>query len=99
MMVGADGVVGGPAPLKHAYSFTMPSLKGKSDILTDHRIQLLVDMLPLSTQGYSWMLRYSAGQHGFSFHTFFNNAKREKRSLLLVETLQGEVGQRWPVET
>ena len=47
--------------------------------------------LPLTVQGYRWVLLFSAVQHGFSLLTFYERAKRKQRTVLVVETLKGEV--------
>ena len=69
----------------------LPELLGRSDILTPTRIEQLEAILPLSTQGYRWRLLYSTTQHGGNIGTFYTRARREKRTLLLVDTLCNEV--------
>ena len=69
----------------------LPQLVGKSEILTPLRIQQLEAILPMSTQGYRWRLLYSSTQHGCNLGTFYARARREKRTLMLVDTLRNEV--------
>lgn len=79
-----------PAPRKRTSSRT-PRLDGKSDILTADLRTQLESVLPPAAQGYTWKLLYSSTQHGSSMGTFTDRCRREKRTLIVVETLSGEV--------
>lgn len=79
-----------PQP-RHAETWKIPAIDGKSDILTADLVRAIDGALPLFVKGYTWKLLYSASQHGFNLGTFYVRAKREKRTMLLVQTFDAEV--------
>jgi len=68
-----------------------PVLRGKSEVLRASHLVQLESVLPTSVQGYAWKLLYSTSLHGAQLGTFYEKGKKEKRTLLVVQTLRGEV--------
>eukprot|EP00616_Rhizochromulina_sp_CCMP1243_P001016 CAMPEP_0118979612 /NCGR_PEP_ID=MMETSP1173-20130426/26369_1 /TAXON_ID=1034831 /ORGANISM="Rhizochromulina marina cf, Strain CCMP1243" /LENGTH=309 /DNA_ID=CAMNT_0006929883 /DNA_START=37 /DNA_END=966 /DNA_ORIENTATION=+ len=68
-----------------------PQLLDSSDIVNSEQVFQIESMLPLATQGYRWKLLYSSLRHGCDISTFYSKVKLEKRTVVLVETLDGEV--------
>ena len=68
-----------------------PILRGKSEVLRATHLVQLESVLPASVQGYAWKLLYSTSLHGAQLGTFYEKGKKEKKTLLVVQTLRGEV--------
>mmetsp|Transcript_58811 Transcript_58811/g.80263 ORF Transcript_58811/g.80263 Transcript_58811/m.80263 type:complete len:340 (+) Transcript_58811:70-1089(+) len=75
----------------HAAITSMPRLQGESEILNDDLVRHLESILPVSTQGYQWKLLYSTTQHGAQMGTFYHRARKEQRSLMIIQTLDREI--------
>lgn len=80
-----------PPPQPKAPVILKARMSRASEILDEEMSTKLEMSLPITAQGYKWKLLFNSVQHGFSIGTFYAKVEREKRTLLVVQTLRGEV--------
>lgn len=62
-----------------------------SDIVNKYALAALESTLPADKQGYNWVMLFSAYQHGANFIQFYDRVKHADPTIVLVETMEGEV--------
>lgn len=69
----------------------MPRVFGQSKILSPTFIIQIMHQLPLSLRPCDWILLYSLVGNGTDLTTFYNRTKSHRSTILLVQTLSGEI--------
>ena len=67
------------------------SLIGHTDIINKSIIKQLNSRLPTCDQLASWSLLYSVLQHGTDISTFYRNTRKQKRTILFIKTIDGDI--------
>ena len=68
-----------------------PTMNFKSEILSYKMLILLQAYLPILYQNEPWTLLYSLRNHGSDFSSFYNKVNGYQKSIIVVETEQGEI--------
>lgn len=72
-------------------SFSRVEILGNSHILSDSLARALVRHLPIMLQASKWSLLYSVLNNGADMYSFFKLTKGSNKTILIIETFDGEV--------